>query len=87
MLGGGQKSSSAFIGHIQQFEYSGKGGYRARKRERKKEREKEREREREREREEKERERRIAFFFREGRYLQWGEDQRGGVKGRPSLVK
>ena len=50
-----EKSSSAFIGHIQQFEYSGKGGgYRARKRKK--------EREKEREREEKERERRIAFF-------------------------
>ena len=44
-------SSSAFIGHIQQFEYSAKGGVRARKRERKRDREKEKEGERERERE------------------------------------
>ena len=63
-------SSSAFIGHIQQFEYSAKGGgFRARTRERTKERgiEKERERERgggvEREGE------KDIFFFREGHYL------------------
>ena len=65
-------SSSAFIGHIQQFEYSAKGGF---ARERKSEREKEKERE------EKDRERRIELlllFFRVGHYLQWGEDQKGG---------
>ena len=65
-------SSSTFIGHIQQFEYSAKGGgFRARKRENERKRDREKEREREREREgEKERERRIDFFFREGHYLQ-----------------
>ena len=48
--------SSAFIGHIQQFEYSAKGGFARereseREKERKRERDTERERERERERE------------------------------------
>ena len=43
-------SSSAFIGHIQQFEYSAKGGG-SREKERKKERGREGKRERERERE------------------------------------
>ena len=38
-------SSSAFRGHIQQFVYSAKEGFRTRKRERKSEREKDRERE------------------------------------------
>ena len=47
-------SSSAFIGHIQQFEYSAKGGV-SHEKERERERKKEGERERR-------RERRIAFF-------------------------
>ena len=55
-------SSSAFIGHIQQFEYSAKGGFaRERERERKKEREKKRKRERG--RGEKERTRRIELLL------------------------
>ena len=68
-------SSSAFIGHIQQFEYSAKGGFRTRKRERERKREKEREGERR-------RERRIAFFLERYIICSWVRIREG-----PSLVK
>ena len=68
-------SSSAFIGHIQQFEYSAKGGFaRERERERKEEREKEKERGGGGEREDEKDRIIIIIIFREGHYLQWGED-------------